>query len=49
MGISGADAGGVHFAVPIFFMVSGMNLLDYRKKYSTKVFLKNVSCGWGER
>ncbi len=26
------------FAVPIFFMVSGMNLLDYRKKYSTKVF-----------
>lgn len=37
------------FAVPIFFMVSGMNLLDYRKKYSTKVFFKNVSCGWGER
>ena len=28
------------FAVPIFFMVSGMNLLDYRKKYSTKVFFK---------
>lgn len=28
------------FAVPIFFMVRGMNLLDYRKKYSTKVFFK---------
>lgn len=28
------------YAVPIFFMVSGMNLLDYRKKYSTKVFFK---------
>lgn len=30
------------FAVPIFFMVSGMNLLDYRKKYSTKVFFKRL-------
>lgn len=30
------------FAVPIFFMVSGMNLLDYRKKYSTKVFFKKT-------
>ena len=28
------------FAVPIFFMVSGMNLLNYRKKYSTKMFFK---------
>lgn len=37
------------FAVPIFFMVSGMNLLDYRKKYSTKVFFKNDSCGWAAR
>lgn len=26
------------FAVPIFFMLSGMNLLGYRDKYSTKTF-----------
>lgn len=37
------------FAVPIFFMVSGMNLLDYRKKYSTKVFSKNDSYEWDVR
>lgn len=28
------------FAVPIFFMVSGANLLGYRKRYSTRTFLK---------
>ncbi|MCI5825523.1 MAG: acyltransferase [Arcanobacterium sp.] len=28
------------FAVPIFFMLSGMNLLGYRAKYSTAVFFK---------
>lgn len=26
------------FAVPVFFAVSGMNLLDYRSKYDTKTF-----------
>ena len=29
-----------YFAVPVFFMISGATLLDYREKYSTKVFLK---------
>lgn len=29
-----------YFAVPIFFMISGCNLIDYRKKYSTKDFAK---------
>lgn len=28
------------FAVPIFFMVSGMNLIGYRSRYSTRTFLK---------
>ncbi|MCI6575028.1 MAG: acyltransferase [Arcanobacterium sp.] len=28
------------FAVPIFFMLSGMNLLNYRSKYSTAIFFK---------
>lgn len=28
------------FAVPVFFMVSGMNLLGYRERYSTKTFVK---------
>ena len=28
------------FAVPIFFMISGANLLGYRKRYSTKTFFK---------
>lgn len=27
-----------YFAVPIFFMISGCTLLDYRKRYSTKEF-----------
>lgn len=26
------------FAVPVFFMISGANLLGYRKKYDTKTF-----------
>lgn len=31
------------FATPIFFMISGMNLLNYRKRYSTKdFFLKRL-------
>lgn len=30
----------VHFAVPIFFMISGATLIDYRDRYSTKEFLK---------
>lgn len=28
------------FAVPIFFMQSGANVLNYRERYSTKVFVK---------
>lgn len=28
------------FAVPIFFMISGMNLLSYRSRYSTKEFFR---------
>ena len=29
-----------YFAVPVFFMISGATLLDYNKKYSTKIFFK---------
>lgn len=29
-----------YFAVPVFFMITGVNLLDYRKKYSTKEYFK---------
>lgn len=29
-----------YFAVPIFFMISGATLLDYKEKYSTKEFFK---------
>lgn len=29
-----------YFAVPIFFMISGATLLDYRKRYDTKTFVK---------
>ena len=29
-----------YWAVPIFFMISGANLLSYRQKYSTVTFLK---------
>lgn len=29
-----------YFAVPIFFMISGVNLIDYREKYDTKTFFK---------
>lgn len=28
------------FATPVFFMISGMNLLNYRQKYSTSVFFR---------
>ena len=29
-----------YFAVPVFFMISGVNLIDYRDKYDIKMFLK---------
>ncbi len=29
-----------HFSVPVFFMVSGANLLEYRTRYDTKTFFK---------
>lgn len=29
-----------YFAVPIFFMISGATLLNYRKRYTTAVFFK---------
>ena len=29
-----------YFAVPIFFMVTGVTLIDYQKKYSTKEYFK---------
>lgn len=29
-----------YYAVPIFFMIAGATSLDYREKYTTKVFLK---------
>lgn len=29
-----------YWAVPIFFMISGVTLLNYRTKYSTRVFIK---------
>ena len=29
-----------HFAVPVFFMISGTTLLEYRARYSTKAFFK---------
>ena len=30
---------GFYWAVPVFLMLSGATLLDYRNKYTTKVFL----------
>lgn len=32
------------WAVPIFFMISGANLLNYRERYDTKVFFKKKMC-----
>lgn len=29
-----------YFAVPVFYMLSGATLMDYRERYSTKVYLK---------
>lgn len=29
-----------HFAVPVFFMITGTTLLEYRARYSTKAFFK---------
>lgn len=29
-----------HWAVPVFFMLTGANLMDYREKYSTKVYFR---------
>lgn len=31
-----------HFAVPVFFMITGANLLDYRKNTIQRRSLKNV-------
>ena len=31
-----------YFAVPIFFMISGATLLNYRKRYTTAVFFKKI-------
>ena len=30
----------MHPAVPLFFMITGTTLLEYRKKYSTKFYFK---------
>lgn len=27
-----------YFAVPVFFMISGLTLIDYNKRYSTKIY-----------
>lgn len=32
------------FCVPIFFMISGCNIIDYRERYSTKDFAKKRFC-----
>ena len=29
-----------YWAVPVFFMISGATLLEYQKKYNTRIFLK---------
>lgn len=29
-----------YFAVPLFYMISGATLIDYRKRYTTGVYLK---------
>jgi len=29
-----------YFALPVFFMITGATLMEYRKRYDTKVFLK---------
>ena len=29
-----------YFAVPVFFMISGANLIDYHKRYDTKTFFE---------
>lgn len=29
-----------YFAVPVFFMISGCNLIDYTEKYTTKIYMK---------
>ena len=30
-----------YWAVPVFFMITGVTLLGYREKYSTATFFKN--------
>lgn len=30
----------MHFAIPVFFMITGTTLLEYRQKYDTKTFFK---------
>ena len=38
-----------YFAVPVFFMCSGVTLIDYRKKYSTRIYWLSVkACGISE-
>ena len=29
-----------HYSIPVFFMITGTTLLEYRKKYDTKIFFK---------
>ena len=29
-----------YFAVPVFFMITGVTLIDYKQKYSTKVYFE---------
>lgn len=29
-----------YFAVPVFFMISGVTLMDYRKRYTTREFFQ---------
>ena len=31
-----------YFAVPVFFMITGVTTIDYREKYGTRVFLKKI-------
>lgn len=36
-----------YWAVPVFFMISGATLMNYRQRYSTKEFLKRRFCRTG--
>ena len=39
-GVTNVIESALYFAVPIFFMLSGVTLIDYHKRYSTKEFFK---------